>query len=185
MGFQVYPHMACPRGCIVALVAFVWLFSTVCFQMCPQSTIIRGSIVALVAFVGLLHTMSPHMSFDNGCMLECIVTLEAFVDIRPGHRLGLWIFHFLVNIWTSIFHLYFAPLLLVSEWDKEKCLEREASVKVKVFSFPTNLFRKKNWFRSLTSWCIFQACSFLLVSLTTFNFFLLVFFFSLWATPLW
>ena len=103
----------------------------------------------------------------------------------PWSQTRLWIFHFLVNIWMSIFHLYFAPLLLVSEWDKEKCLEREASVKVKVFSFPTNLFRKKKWFRSLTSWCIFQACSFLLVSLTTFYLFLLVFFFSLWATPLW
>ena len=32
---QVCPQMACLRGCIVTLVAFVRLFSIVCFQMCP------------------------------------------------------------------------------------------------------------------------------------------------------
>ena len=87
VSFQMGPQFTRIRRCKVTLVAFVCLLTTVCFQMCPQSTFIRGSIVALVAFVGLLPTMSQHMSFDNGCMLECIVTLEAFVDIRPGHRL--------------------------------------------------------------------------------------------------
>ena len=33
------------RGCIVTLVAFVWLFSTVCFQMFPQIACTRGCIV--------------------------------------------------------------------------------------------------------------------------------------------
>ena len=35
--FQMCPEMACLRGCILALVAFVWLFTTVCFQMVPQN----------------------------------------------------------------------------------------------------------------------------------------------------
>ena len=33
--YQKYPQIACQRGCEVALIAFVWLFSTVCFHMCP------------------------------------------------------------------------------------------------------------------------------------------------------
>ena len=49
--FQMPRHLACLRGCIIALVAFVGFFSTVCFQMSPQSTWIRAGIVALVAFV--------------------------------------------------------------------------------------------------------------------------------------
>ena len=36
--FQMFPQIACLRGCIIALVTFVWFFSTVYFQMCPQMT---------------------------------------------------------------------------------------------------------------------------------------------------
>ena len=35
----------------VTLVAFVWLFSTVCLQMCPQVTYLRGCKITLVASV--------------------------------------------------------------------------------------------------------------------------------------
>ena len=34
--FQVFPQIACQRGCIFTLVAFDWLFSTLGFQMCLQ-----------------------------------------------------------------------------------------------------------------------------------------------------
>ena len=43
--FQLFPQIACQRGCIVTLVAFVWLFSTVCFQMFPQIVCTRGCIL--------------------------------------------------------------------------------------------------------------------------------------------
>ena len=43
--------MACPRRCIVTLVAFVWFFSTVCFQMLSQIAYKRRCIGTLVAFV--------------------------------------------------------------------------------------------------------------------------------------
>ena len=42
--------MASLRGCIVALVAFVVLFSSVCFQMLPQIAWMRRCIFTLVAF---------------------------------------------------------------------------------------------------------------------------------------
>ena len=47
------PRIACPRWCKITLVAFVWLFSTVCFQMSPQIACLRWGIVALVALVWL------------------------------------------------------------------------------------------------------------------------------------
>ena len=45
--------MACLRWCVVTLVAFVWLFSSVCFQVSPQIICQRGCIVTLFAFVWL------------------------------------------------------------------------------------------------------------------------------------
>ena len=32
----MYPQIACIIGCILTLVAFVWLFSNVCFKMCEK-----------------------------------------------------------------------------------------------------------------------------------------------------
>ena len=92
--FQLFPQIACQRGCIVTLVAFVWLFSTVCFQMFPQIVCTRGCIVtlqcdyasscaddlnALVAFVWLFSTVCSQMFPQIACMSGCIVTLFAFV----------------------------------------------------------------------------------------------------------
>ena len=57
VGFQMLPHIACMRRYVVALVAFVWLFSTVRFQMCPQRAWIRAGKVTLVAFVCLFSTL--------------------------------------------------------------------------------------------------------------------------------
>ena len=43
--FQMSPQIACPRGSKFTLVAFVWLFSTMGFQMWPQCTWIRACIL--------------------------------------------------------------------------------------------------------------------------------------------
>ena len=59
--FQMSPQMGCPRGCIITLVAFVWLFSTVHFQMCPQIVCPRRGIVTLVTLVWLFSTVCFQM----------------------------------------------------------------------------------------------------------------------------
>ena len=49
----MFPQIACIRRCIIALVAYVRLFSTVCFQMCDQSTFVRRCIMSLY-YINLL-----------------------------------------------------------------------------------------------------------------------------------
>ena len=73
------PQMACLRRCIVTLVAFVWLFSTVRFQMSPQISCLRRCIVALVAFVWLFSSVRFQMSPQITCLRRRIVTLVSFV----------------------------------------------------------------------------------------------------------
>ena len=73
------PQMACLRECIVALIAFVWLFSTMCFQMWPQRVCPRKGIVALVAFVWLFSTVRLQMCLQGACIRRCKVTLVAYV----------------------------------------------------------------------------------------------------------
>ena len=84
--FQMCPQIACLRGCIVTLVAFVWLFSTVFFQMSPQIAFLNGCIVTLVTFVRLVSIVHLHMSFQMACIRWRIVTLVAFL------QMGLWVF---------------------------------------------------------------------------------------------
>ena len=84
--FQMCPQTACIKGCIVALIAFVCLFSTVCFQMFPQSTGMMRCKVALVAFVCLFSNVCFQMSPQNTCMRWCIVTLVAFVWLFSAVR---------------------------------------------------------------------------------------------------
>ena len=62
------PQNVCPRRCIVTLIAFVQLFTTVRFQMCPQIAFLRRGIVTLVTFVWLhcaflLHTLKFTFTF--------------------------------------------------------------------------------------------------------------------------
>ena len=75
---------------IVALVAFVWPFSTMYFQMCPQSACIRRGIVTLVAFVWLFSTVRFQMSPQSACMRGWIFTLVAFVWFFFIHFLRLY-----------------------------------------------------------------------------------------------
>ena len=73
------PQLACLRGCIVTLVAFVGFFSTVCFQMFPQIACMICFKVTLVTFVCLFSTVCfqvcPQVIFAR----RCILTLIAFV----------------------------------------------------------------------------------------------------------
>ena len=55
--YQMSFQIACPKGCIVTLVAFVWLFTTVYFQMSPQIACLRGSKLALIALVWFFSIM--------------------------------------------------------------------------------------------------------------------------------
>ena len=60
------------------MVAFAWLFSTVCFQMCPQITCLRRGKVTLVAFAWLFSTVHIQMSPEIAFLRRGIVTLVAF-----------------------------------------------------------------------------------------------------------
>ena len=71
--------MAWFRIYIVTLVAFVWLFSTVCFQMCPQTVCLKRGKVALVAFVRLFSTMRFQMCLQIACPRRVIVWLYSMV----------------------------------------------------------------------------------------------------------
>ena len=79
MSFHMSWKIFCPRGCIVTLAAFVWLFSTVRFQMCPQMACLRGCIVTLVAFIWPFSTVSFQMCPQSTCMRGCKHTLVAFL----------------------------------------------------------------------------------------------------------
>ena len=71
--------MDCLRGNVVALVAFVWLFSTVLFHMRPQRTWIRAAKLTLVAFVWLFLDACFQMWPQIVCLRRGIVTLVASV----------------------------------------------------------------------------------------------------------
>ena len=68
------PQIACPRWCIVTLVAFVWLFPTVHFQMPPQSACIRRWIFTLVTFIWMFSIVNFHPLAFN-----CIITFEILI----------------------------------------------------------------------------------------------------------
>ena len=72
------PQIACCIGCIVTLVAFVCLFSTVHFQMCPQIACPRGCIITLVAFVLLFSAVHLQVRFQTACIRRSVITLVAF-----------------------------------------------------------------------------------------------------------
>ena len=67
---QMGPKIVCLGRCIVTLVAFVQLFSTIVFSNEPSNRIFEKMLVTLVAFIGFVST-------------PCIVTLVAFVSLFP------------------------------------------------------------------------------------------------------
>ena len=105
--FQMGPQMACLRGCIVTLVAFVWLFSTVHFQMGPQMACLRGCIVTLVAFVWSFPSVRFHMCPQTAYLWGCKVTLGAFIWL--GDILSCFLQNYICILWTKVIigHLFF------------------------------------------------------------------------------
>ena len=73
--FCMLPQMAFIRGCLVTLVAFVWLFSAVHFQMIPQTPCLRR--VILVAYVWLFSTVPFQMFLQTPCPRRGILALVA------------------------------------------------------------------------------------------------------------
>ena len=61
----MFPQITCLIRCIITLVAFVWLFSTVCYQMPRQMACLRICIITLVAFVQLFSTVGPVTHSDK------------------------------------------------------------------------------------------------------------------------
>ena len=93
------PQIACLRWCIITLVAFVSLFSSVRFQMSPHMAFLRWFIVALATFVWLFSTvafkMSPEMAFRRSsiviwlhffhffkCVLKVLLNLSIWMNFR-------------------------------------------------------------------------------------------------------
>ena len=84
MSFEMCPQSTCTRGCIVALVAFVWLFLTVSpVKMSPQITRLWKCKVTLTAFVRLFSAVPFQMLPQIACQRGCKVTLVAFVWLFP------------------------------------------------------------------------------------------------------
>ena len=83
MHLQMCLQIAGLNGCKVTLVAFVWFFSAVCFQMCPQIACQRGCVITLVAFVWLFSTMCLQMCPQIACPRGCKIALVAFVQFFP------------------------------------------------------------------------------------------------------
>ena len=72
----MFPQIACLRGGIVALVAFVWFFSAVYFQMFSQIACPRKDIFTLVAFVYFNDIVSHFLRDFYTCTVQ-VVPFEA------------------------------------------------------------------------------------------------------------
>ena len=112
--------MTSPRRCIITLVAFVWLFSTVRFQMSFQTECMSRCKITLVAFVWSFPTMRFQMFPQIVCMRRCIVTLIACV----------WLYYILCLIlkgfciYKGLFHCHCALCvaeIVILNWDQFKC----------------------------------------------------------------
>ena len=80
------------RRCITTLVAFVWLFPTVCFQMYPQTVCPRGCKITLVA------------TFLHCAILKCVLKWLAWGNVE-SHWLHLFEFSlpFVIGISLAVF----------------------------------------------------------------------------------
>ena len=82
VNFQMIPQIVCTRGCIVALVAFVWLFPTVYFHMNLQMAFVRGRIIALFTFVHFCDIFSL-------CLGDFHILFAQAMDFNHIHSLYL------------------------------------------------------------------------------------------------
>ena len=92
--FQTSPQILYLRKGIFTLVAFVLLFSTVCFQMFPQIVCSKGVIITLVAFVWLFTTVCfkyvyskcLHRRMHNHTGCTCATFLHcAFLNVPSNY----------------------------------------------------------------------------------------------------
>ena len=116
------PQTTCLRQCRTILVAFIWLFSTVCFQMCSQMACrLRGSIVTLIAFIWLFATMFSQMNPQITSTRRYLVTLIAFLwhnDIVSLflNNSHMCILQTQVKIFKSLFHYDCVDYVLLRLW---------------------------------------------------------------------
>ena len=81
--FQMSPQIACLRGCIITLVALVWLFSSVHFQMSPQNVCPRACIITLVAlFFTFLSCLCLSLEPQHRPCLNCKVPNPTYWTFR-------------------------------------------------------------------------------------------------------
>ena len=121
--------MVCPRGYIITLVAFVWLFSTVRLQMCSQISYLWGCKVTLVTFIWLFSAVCLQMSSQIACQGECKVTLVAFVWFFPTVCLQMYP---QMNCLRGCIATLVC-IVLVSNWERRKIANSdEQQMKVKL-----------------------------------------------------
>ena len=137
------PQISCFRRCKVTLIAFVWLFSTVCFQMWLQSPSMCRCKVTLVAFIWLVSTvhfqMCPQATFHRGCILTLVALVWTFsfiICVCQGNVYIISTFTEIIIFKILIHHHQVGNAVLCvvsgSNWENEDCRLEERTMKVKV-----------------------------------------------------
>ena len=139
--FWMFSQIAFIWRCIIALVAFVWLFSTVRLQMSPQIACLRGCIITLVAFVWLFCTVCLQISL---LVILCFILTIFFIDIVLSGLIILKVFicHSYWSTWrervdTSPLHFCLGTGLL---WWKIRLFARKEKWKCVVTLFRLSHF---------------------------------------------
>ena len=105
MLFHVCHQLVCPYGSIVTLIAFVSLFSTVCFQMSPQSACVSGCIITLIAFVSLFSNVHFQMSPQTASTISRKLALIAFMCCFLVDNFAQIFLNWLITF-KILFHFY-------------------------------------------------------------------------------
>ena len=81
MCFQMHPQITCPRRCIIALAAFVWLFSTVHLYNFYQLCVSKCVVMFLFRYDVKSHWL--HLcNFTPLCFIKCVLKLPAWADAK-------------------------------------------------------------------------------------------------------
>ena len=80
--FQMFLQIAQLGWSTITCVAFVCLFSTVYFQICYQNVFIRGWIITLVAFAWFFSTLCFQMRFCVNWICDFVIS---FLLLEKGH----------------------------------------------------------------------------------------------------
>ena len=84
------PQVPCMWKCIITLIAFVWLFSTMCIQMGLQITRMKGCKAAFLAFVWFFSHVFFQMSLQIAWPRRHIVALIAFIGFVATVRFQMF-----------------------------------------------------------------------------------------------